>query len=188
MAGFASDSGSEYDFDLTVSDEELLCAAADRLAEVSPQPQARVNPRPAPAIPATPAPRRTTTRHPLPSSPFSPNLDPDATFAVEEAIAAITDDDLSFDLSELQDDDFDESPRHGQHGQHGLHRQGIISRGSAPEGRNRRLAPSVASAGAGLASFVSKTKPRAVLALLPDPDVSYPDCAPTPALRLPQVV
>ena len=183
MAGFASDSGSEYDFDLTVSDEELLCVVADRLAEVSPgQSQARVNPRPAPAIPATPTPRRTTKRHPVPSSPFSPELDPDAALAVEEAIAAISDDDLSFDLSELQDD-FEESPRHG-HGQHG---QGS-SRGGTSEGRNRKLAPSVASAGAGLASFVSKTTARSVPALLPDQDISYPDCAPSPALRLPQVV
>ncbi len=183
MAGFVSDSGSEYDFDLTVSDEELLCAAADRLAEVSPgQSQARVNRRPAPAIPATPTPRRTTTTHPFPSSPFSPDLDPDAALAVEEAIAAISDDDLSFDLSELQDD-FTESPRldHGQHGQG-------ISRGSTSERRNRRLAPSVASSSTGLASFVSKTKARSVPALLPDSDVRYPDCAPSPALRLPQVV
>lgn len=185
MAGFASDSGSEYSYGWTASDEEFLFAAADRLSAVSPlsRSASTTAARPAiPATPATPAPRRNTTRGAILSSPFSPELDPDATLAIEETLAAISDDDLSFDLSELQDDD---SPRPAQGAARGHYR---VSRSSTPERQSRRLAPSVPSDDRRLASFVSKTKPRSMPTLLPGPDVRYPDCKLPPAPRLPQVV
>lgn len=163
MAGFWSDSGSEYSLDLTTSDEELLWAAVDRISLVSPQS------RPAPPTPATPA--RRTNVYAIASSPFSPNLDPDATLAIEETIAAITDDDLSFDISELIEDDA--SPN----GQGPAHIHGGVSRSSTPERQNRRLSPSAAGDNGHLASFLTKAKRRSMRALLPGPDVDYPDCA-----------
>lgn len=182
MAGFASDSGSEYSYGWTASDEEFLFAAADHLSAVSPHSRSAANTLATPATPATPAPRRNTTRGTILSSPFSPELDPDATLAIEETLAAISDDDLSFDLSELQEDD---SPRPAQGPAPNHYR---ASRSSTPEGQNRRLAPSVPSDDRCLASFVSKTKPRSMPTLLPGPDVRYPDCKPLLAPRLPQVV
>ncbi|KAK4153006.1 exonuclease V [Chaetomidium leptoderma] len=177
MAGFASDSDSDYGYDLTVSDEEQLWAVVDRLSRVSPQS------RPAPAIPATPA-RRTNTSalatNAIACSPFSPDLDPDATLTVEETLAAITDDDLSFDLSELQDDDDDDDAYgdgHGYgHGQAAAQMHDDLPRSRSPERQNsRRLAPEVARGDRSLASFVTKTKPRSMPTLLPGPDISYPD-------------
>jgi exonuclease V len=171
MAGSASDSGSEYAYDLTASDEEVLWAIVDRLSTVSPRQS-----RPVPASPPTLAPptnfstpaRNTTI---LSSSPFSPNFDPDASLAIEETIAAITDDDLSFDISELNEDD----DAYG-------HSQGAVpvrdegSHSGTPRWQRGRLAPSVAETDRDLASFVSKTKPRSMPTLLPGPDVRYPDC------------
>lgn len=187
MAGFSSDSGSEYSLDLTASDEEQLWAAVDRLAPVSPRSH------PGPVAPATPvswtnSSTRTPARNPIASSPLSPNLDPDATLAIEEIIAAITDDDLSFDISELQEeeedqdeDDEDGADNHGQGAAH-IHDG---SSGSTDDRRKRRLAPSVSGRDGNLASFVSKTKPRSMATLLPGPDVSYPDREWFPALRSP---
>lgn len=192
MAGFTSDSGSEYDLDLTTSDEELLWAIVDRLSAGSALP---------PAIPATPA---TPARRPIASTPFSPDLDPDATLAVEEAIAAIADDDLSFDISELHDDD-DDGDDDGDdddddfsdddfddddfnHGQTAARRHDDASRNSTPERQNRRLAPSVSGDDDHLASFVSKTNPRSMPRLLPGPDVHYPDCKLSPTSYSLQVV
>ncbi|KAK4044099.1 exonuclease V [Parachaetomium inaequale] len=166
MAGFASDTDSEYGYDLTASDEERLWAIADRLsAALSPQS------RPAPATPAPRTKASTPARNTIASNPHSPELDPDTSLAIEETIAAITDDDLSFDSSELQDDD--DAYGHG-HGQGAAHVQHGASRNSTPESHHRRLAPSVAGDGY-LASFISKTKPRSMPTLLPGPDVSYPD-------------
>ncbi|KAH6856141.1 exonuclease V a 5' deoxyribonuclease-domain-containing protein [Chaetomium sp. MPI-CAGE-AT-0009] len=171
MAGFASDSGSEYGYDLTTSDEEQIWAVTDELAPASPQN------RPAPAVPETPAPRinaSTPPRKTVASSPFdddvNPDFDPDASL-VEEVVAAIADDDLSFDGTELQEDDND---AYGQ-GQGAADGQHSASRNGTPESYASRLAPSVAGDDGGLASFVSTTKPRPMPTLLPGPDVSYPD-------------
>jgi exonuclease V len=173
MAGFWSDSdsgsgsGSDYSLDLTASDEERLWAIADRLSPVLPQS------RPAPATPATPArptPIPALARNPIASSPFSPELDPDATLTIQEAIDAITDDDLSFDISELQEDDA--SP----HGQGVAHLHDGASRSSTPEGQNRRPSPSVTGDNGQPASFLARTNPRSMWALRPGPDVDYPDC------------
>jgi len=187
MAGFASDSGSDYGYNWTASDEEVLFAVADRLSTLSPPSRSATTTPATPAAPATPAPRRNAARDVILSSPFSPELDPDATLAIEETLAAISDDDLSFDLSELQEDD---SPRPAQGATHGHYR---VSRSSTPERQNTRLAPSVAGHDRHLASFVSKTKPRSMPTLLADPDirypdVRYPDCKLLLAPRLPQVV
>lgn len=148
MAGFTGESDSEYEYDLTVSDEELLCATVDRLSSPVP-PQSRG-----------------PSQNALPSSPFSSSLDPDATLAIDETLAAITDDDLTFDISEL---DADPSPSHGRDAEY-VH---------GP--RSRKLAPSVSGSDDELASFVSKTKPRSMPTLLPGPDVRYPDCRLFPA-------
>jgi exonuclease V len=167
MAGLAFDSGSEDGYDPTGSDEDLLLAIVDRFSPVPPQPQ------PTPATPTRPAPRSKAlipARNAVSSSPFSPNLDPDAIFAVDETIAAISDDDLSFDISELHD----ATPVHGQRPEHEqVHN---VSRGSTVQRHSRRLAPSVTGSDNGLSSFVSKTKPRHMPTLLPGPDVRYPDC------------
>lgn len=182
MAGFWSDSGSEYSLDLTTSDEEQLWAIVDRLSPVSPQS------RPAPAIPATSATpaRRTNTsalaRNPIPSSPFSPELDADATLAIEETIAAIADDDLSFDISELQEDDA--SPN----GQAAAHLHDGAPRSSTPEEQNRRPPPPATRENGYLAPFLARTEPRTMRALLPGPDVDYPDCEWFPACHLSQIV
>ncbi|KAL2190101.1 hypothetical protein L209DRAFT_679542 [Thermothelomyces heterothallicus CBS 203.75] len=167
MAGFVSDSGSEYGYDLTASDEERLFAIADRLSGLSPQL------RPAPAGPAPQVNHASTTpaRNAIASGQSAPELDPDTSFAIEETIAAITDDDLSFDISELQDD------VDAGRGQGSVHVQGRRrrSRDSTPESSHWKLAPSVSDGHGHLASFISGTKPRSMPTLLPDPEVRYPD-------------
>ncbi|KAK4099699.1 hypothetical protein N658DRAFT_568001 [Parathielavia hyrcaniae] len=177
MAGFASDSvsgsgsgsgsDSEYSYNFTASDEETLWAIVDRLSASSPRNPRNPNPVSAGRrTPATPT-RNTTT---IASSPFSP-FDPDASLAIDETIAAITDEDLSFDISELNEYDDDgraQDPARVHHD---------VSRSSTPEWESTRLAPPFAAGtGRGHASFVSKPKPRPPLpALLPGPDVRYPD-------------
>lgn len=171
MAGRAFGSDSEYGYDLTGSDEELLLAIADRLSPASPQQ------RPAPATPATPAPRSkasTLARTAVASTPYSPDLNSHAILAVDETLAAIGDDDLSFDISELDDAAFDRGQRPEQSPAQEQVRH--ISRASTVERHSRRLAPSVSGSHDGLSSFVSKTKPRHIATLLPGPDVRYPDC------------
>ncbi|KAL2176888.1 exonuclease V [Thermothelomyces heterothallicus CBS 202.75] len=167
MAGFVSDSGSEYGYDLTASDEERLFAIADRLSGLSPQL------RPAPAGPAPQVNHASTTpaRNAIASGQSAPELDPNTSFAIEETIAAITDDDLSFDISELQDD------VDAGRGQGSVHVQGRRrrSRDSTPESSHWKLAPSVSDGHGHLASFISGTKPRSMPTLLPDPEVRYPD-------------
>lgn len=168
MARFVSGSGSDtdYSYDLTVSDEELLLAITDRLSPVSPQS------KPAPPTPSTPV-RRFNSNAPTPStyaissSPFMP-LDPVATQAVDNTIAALSDDDLSFDISELQDDGSPSSGR-GNLPSHGRPRGGFTYNHIG------KLAPAVTRHDGDLASFVSKTKPRSMPTLLPGPDVVYPD-------------
>ncbi|KAK3898776.1 exonuclease V [Staphylotrichum tortipilum] len=177
MAGFDSDSDGGYAYDLTASDEEKVWAEVDPFS----------------AAPTTP--RRTTSPlapgSALLSSPFSPNLDPDAALAVEETIAALTDDDLSFDISELQDQDA--SPPHGQGAPPPLHRDILrtssrsnSSRSSSSSSssnssgiparkQSTRLAPVFARDARHLASFVAKSKPKSTPSLLPGPDVRYPD-------------
>ncbi|KAH6632269.1 exonuclease V a 5' deoxyribonuclease-domain-containing protein [Chaetomium tenue] len=162
MADFTSDSGSDYGYDLTTSDEEQVWAAIDELAPASPQN------RPAAANSST------HTRNQIASSPFDPNSDPDFdpdASIVEEVVAAITDDDLSFDVTELQEDNDD---TYGQ-GQGTAYVQQSATRNGSPDSYDRRLAPSVAGDDTGLASFVATTKPRPMPTLLPGPDVSYPD-------------
>jgi exonuclease V len=169
MAAFASDSDSEYVYNLTASDEERLWAIADRLSAVSPQSRPAPAPRTNVVTPAT---------NNIAPNPYSPDLDPDTSLVVEETIAAIADDDLNFDSSELLDDD----DAYG-HGQGAAHVQHVASRSNTPESHHTRLAPSVSGDGY-LASFISKTKPRSMPTLLPGPDVSYPDCKLSPAARL----
>jgi exonuclease V len=176
MAGFASDSGSEYAYDLTTSDEEVLWAIVDRLSTVSPRQS-----RPIQANRQTPAPPTnfaTPARNAaiISSSPSSPDFDPDASLAIEETIAAITDDDLSFDISELNEHDAYGHSQGAALGHDAVSRSSSASTSSAPGWQNRKLAPSVARADRDLASFVSKTKPRSLPTLLPGPDVRYPDC------------
>ena len=171
MADFTSDSGSDYGYDLTTSDEEQVWSVIDELAPASPQN------RPAPANSST------HTRNQIASSPFDPNnnpdFDPDASL-VEEAVAAITDDDLSFDVTELQEDNDD---AYGQ-GQGAAYVQRSATRNGTPDSYDRRLAPSVPGDDTGLASFVATTKPRPMPTLLPGPDVSYPDRELFPAASL----
>lgn len=163
MAGFASDSdcSSDYGYDLTASDEELLLAIVDQLSPVAPPRQSRPGP-------LTPARRSDTFAPSIPARRSvlvntSPDANADATLAIDETIAAISDEDLTFDISEL-----DEPP---------ADHVGASSRpGSAERQSRRRLAPSVSADRSGLSSFVSKTKPRSIPTLLPGPDVRYPDC------------
>ena len=184
MTDFTSDSGSDYGYDLTTSDEEQIWTVIDELAPASPQ-----NP-PAPAVPESPASRtnssaparNTTSLNPfdLDINPdFDPDFGPDASL-VEEVVAAITDDDLSFDATELQEDNDD---AYGQ-GQGAAYVQQSATRNSTPDSYDRRLAPSVAGDDGGLASFVATTKPRSIPTLLPGPDVSYPDRELSPAASL----
>ncbi|KAL2129325.1 hypothetical protein VTI74DRAFT_7934 [Chaetomium olivicolor] len=177
MAGFASDSDSSYGYDFTASDEELLLAIADRLSPVLPQSRPTPATLTRPATPATPVRRNTTlksdsvnsARNAAQSTPFASQFDPDATLAIEETIAAIDDDDLTFDVSELDP--------HGTpiHGQGPAYAHEVIYNNQQPKNRNRRLSPSVSDDGDDLSSFVSKTKPRSLPTLLPGPDVRYPD-------------
>ncbi len=198
MAGFDSDSDGGFEYLLTASDEEKVWAEVDRLSPVAPKsrPAATSTVFSTSRAPTTPTPRRSTAPpargNALLSSPFSPNLDPDAVLAVEETLAALTDDDLSFDISELQDDD-DASPPHGQGASPPLPRDilrtssrsnssrstssGSSNNGSIPARQpNTRLAPVIARNARHLASFVAKSKPRSTPTLLPGPDVRYPDC------------
>lgn len=181
MASFISDSDSDYGYDLTVSDEEFLLAIADRLAPVSPQAKSR------PPAPVTPTHARNTNANAnavLFSSPvpFSPELDPDASLAIDETIAAISDDDLSSDFSEIEQN---ASPSHGQRRGH----DDVARRGAVETTNIKRLTPTVPRYKEHVSSFVSKSKPRSVPTLLPGPDVSYPDCTLLPASpsRSPQV-
>lgn len=210
MAGYSSDSDGGYTCDLTASDEEKLWAEVDRLSPVAPKSRPAATTAAFSAAPTTPTPRRRNISPPalgnaLLSSPFSPNLDPDAALAVEETLAALTDDDLSFDISELQEEeDQDESPPHGQGAPPPLHRDmlrtssrsnsGGSSRSSSSNssnvniftGQNVRLAPVFARNARHLASFVAKSKPRSSPTLLPGPDVRYPDCTLSRSLCPPQ--
>jgi exonuclease V len=167
MASFSSivsgsDSETDYGYDLTASDEELLFAIADRLSTESP---------PSRPTPATRAPRSNPSvlgRNIIP--PLSSNAsDPDEGQAIDETIAAITDDDLTFDISELQDDDVNSSDQ-------GATDAFELARGSTTENQSRRLTPSVSREDDALGTFVSKTRPRTMPTLLPGPDVVYPDC------------
>lgn len=180
MADFTSDSESDYGYDLTTSDEEQIWTVIDELAPASPQN------RPAPAVPESPTPRTNSSapaRNTVASSPsdpdINPDFDPDASL-VEEVVAAITDDDLSFDVTELQEDNDD---AYGQ-GQGAAYVQQSATCNSTPSSYDRRLAPSVAGDDVGLASFVATAKPRSMPTLLPGPDVSYPDCELSPAASL----
>ncbi|KAL2256967.1 hypothetical protein VTK26DRAFT_835 [Humicola hyalothermophila] len=165
MAGFLSDSDSQYGYDLTVSDEELLLSIVDNIAPVSPQTDKPISP---PAVAATPTPARNGNAASFSSPvPFDPDLDPDASIAIDETVAAISDDDLSSDFS-----DFERNDPHS-HGQRPVH---DVARSSATKiTDSRRLAPFVPRHQKHISSFVTKTKPRSLPSLLPGPDVSYPD-------------
>jgi exonuclease V len=181
MADFTSDSESDYGYDLTTSDEEQIWTVIDELA-----PAASPQNCPAPIVPESPAPgtnssapARNTVASNLFDSDINPDFDPDASL-VDEVVAAITDDDLSFDATELQEDNDD---AYGQ-GQGTAYVQQSATRNSTPDSYDRRLAPSVAGDDDGLASFVATTKPRSMPTLLPGPDISYPDCELSPAASL----
>lgn len=162
MAGFASDSdwGSDFSYDLTTSDEELLLAAADQLSPVVPQS------RPGPSTLARPSTTFAPSTLAQSSIPVSPV--PDATLAIDETVAAVSDDDLTFDISELD----------GQ----GANHVGDSSHHDAAESQHSRTpTPPTTTDHGDLASFVSKTKPGSSPTLLSGPDVSYPDCKSFPA-------
>ncbi|KAJ4289428.1 hypothetical protein N0V88_006908 [Collariella sp. IMI 366227] len=189
MAGFASDSDDSYGYDFTASDEELLCAAADRLSSVSPlfRPNratlTTLATQTTQTTPATPAPRSRTqnantfspTTSAIWNTPFASQFSPDATLAIEDTIAAIDDDDLTFDISELDQDDSHDTPSRAQSAAYALTR---LAHASQPTSNNvsRKLAASVSDNHAGLFSFAANTKATPSAALLPGPDVSYPDC------------
>jgi exonuclease V len=161
MAGFDMDSDTDYGYDLTTSDEEELLAIVDRLSSSAPQPRSD------PLTPSARASQKFNARNPAQSSVHlttSTNSvpDADASFAIEEAIAALSDDDLSVDTSDLDG----RNPDHVDD----------ITRSSATKGQDRRrLAPSVSPDRDELASFVHKTKPRSAPTLLSGPEIRYPD-------------
>lgn len=175
-----SESEGEYAFDLTTSEEEELRAVVDHFSTVSPQF------RPTHSKRALTPPAKNTAVAPSPSSSdfdgYSDlDADPDATIAIEQTVAAITDDDLSFDLSELHDgadnnvgvdDDNDFYSR----GRVTAHLPNIASRDSASASGASRLAHSVTSDDDGFPTFVSRTGSGPSRAIQPTAEVRYPDC------------
>ena len=186
MAAFApageSDSDSDYGYDLTASDEELLVAIVDRLSSVSPQSR----PGPATAAPhsdaaaaiSIPAYDGAASRFSASAPSNSPAREAHTSHAVQDAIAALAEHDLDFDSSELEDN---AAPSDRQPAAHGPG----IARGSTAAARSHKLTPAAPRRDGDLSSFVSQTRPRHVPTLLPGPDVSYPDCKLPAAPRSP---
>ncbi|KAK4144600.1 exonuclease V [Dichotomopilus funicola] len=179
MAAFTSESEGEYAFNLTTSEEEELLAVVDHFSSVSPQL------RPAHSKRALTPPAKKTAVAP---SPFTSDFDeysdldddPNIAIAIEQTVAAITDDDLSFDLSELHDgaDDglgVDDDNDFYSRGRVTAHLPNVASRDSGSASRGSRLAPSVTSDDDSFPTFVSRTGSQPSPAIPPTPDVRYPD-------------
>ncbi|KAK0715280.1 exonuclease V [Lasiosphaeris hirsuta] len=183
MASFVSDSDSDsYGYDLTASDEEHLFTLIDSISS----PDART---PAPTLAPTHAPTSGSapTRALAPThSPHAANgtertasLDSylNAVIAVNETLESITEDDLSFDLSEIEPEATETTETTGSHSHGSGSGSGTgvaVARDYAPLAK-RRYSPSVPSDSASVASFVSQTKSSSTLRLLPSQDVRYPD-------------
>jgi exonuclease V len=197
MARHDSDTGSEYSFGLGSSDEEDLWAQVDYLSATSNSRNIVVPvPRPAPSIPAhTPiTPGRQTERPSATTftdsfgvfSDSSPSIsatqvDPDASLAVQETLAGISDNDLSFDVSELQQGDTDvpQSPPPYNH---------TTSPGGPAARPSARLSPSTSRNDGDAAALGAKAHPRSLPVLSADSDVRYPDCKLSLKNHLSQVV
>ncbi|KAK3324070.1 exonuclease V [Cercophora scortea] len=173
-----SDSDSDYGYDLSLEDEELLCGIID---SISPPSSAAA----APSKSTSKSSYKTTTTAtpnatapnpdsiPVPASRPITAISAKAVVAAELALQNLTEDDLAFDISELEPEPeletsyyyrdepdpeiVDPVPR----------RQSLSSK--------RRLSPSVAEDDAGLASFISRTKAKSTPTVVPDPEVIYPD-------------
>ncbi|KAK3687403.1 exonuclease V [Podospora appendiculata] len=171
-SGSYSDSNSDYGYDLSLEDEELLCGIIDSISPLSSvaaptrskfKTTSKTTTVASPdVIPAAP------DAIPVPVSRPIRAISTKAAVVAELALENLTEDDLAFDISELEPETsycryesdpeiVDKVPR----------RQSFSSK--------RRLSPSVAEDDAGLASYVSRTKAKSTPTVVPDPEISYPD-------------
>ena len=155
MATSASDSDSDYGYDFTAEEEELLADIVDGLSRSLQGPP--VPPAPAVAPPSTSAPNNS----PPPS--------------VLAALQGLTEDDLAFDIGELEPDF---APTH-----YIAQRPPDIARDDVAGPSKRSLSPSIAGDHeVGLASYVSEVKAHHIPTVVSPTDVRYPDSefVPTP--------
>ncbi|KAL1841331.1 hypothetical protein VTJ49DRAFT_7168 [Mycothermus thermophilus] len=87
---------------------------------------------------------------------------------IRKTIAAIDDDDLSFDISELQDNDTYAHVPPPSHNRHGVS-------GGDPSDRRGRFSPPIHGDESDSASLAAMAKPRSLPVVLPAADVRYPD-------------
>ncbi|KAK3389627.1 exonuclease V [Podospora didyma] len=161
------DSDSDYGYNFTASDEELLSAIVD---SVSPPPKPKVqssrHQRRSYQQGRKPAPAPTPTGAPVPP--------PAVSSAVNDALAYLSDDDLTFDIAELVPN---VKPAHS-HGPRTTENvvEAPAVRDCAREGK-RKLSPAVPTQNHELASFITKTNPRSTPTMVTttNADVRYPD-------------
>ena len=172
MSSFGSDSDSDsYGYDLTAEDEEELIALTDSISPPAPAPR---------RVPASTSSLAVNyARRSVPSfsaSVLSLDSELDAAIAADETVEDITDDDLNFDLAEL---DANAIYSHASRAETGV---APARRRSFPP--KRRPPPSSAgSDNASLASFVSRSRPRFVPISLANSEIRYPDREPAHPLR-----
>ncbi|KAK3352610.1 exonuclease V [Lasiosphaeria hispida] len=170
MASFVSDSDSDsYGYNLTASDEENLFALIDSISSPAPTPASAPTPAPTSASTSIRAQAPTASPYAANGAGSATSLDSylNAAIAVNEALENITEDDLSFDLSEIEPET---TFSHGSGSETGV----AIARDYAPPTK-RRYSPSVPSDNASVASFISQTKSRSAPRLLASQDIRYPD-------------
>lgn len=161
MATSASDDDSDYGYDFTTEDEELIADIVDRVQRSSQATPAPPAPVPVSAVP--------------PPSTFAPDYSPPP--SVIAALQGLTDDDLAFDIGELESD-FAPSHYYAQPSTVPSHPD--IARDDVSDPGQRRLSPSVAGDHeVGVASWASEAKahhtPTVVGPTVGPADVRYPD-------------
>ncbi|KAK0620548.1 exonuclease V [Immersiella caudata] len=170
MAGYysGSDQTDPYGYDLTISDEEQLIAVVDTLSPPAPrrtgaQARADISARVPPTTPSKSRPSRTVYS----DSVSPPDSIQKAAHAVHQTLQNIDEDDLNFDIAELESAAFS----HGS----GSRMGNAPRRAAQSPAIQRWLAPTVSSDNRSVASFVSQTRPRSTLSVLSTPSVHYPD-------------
>ncbi|KAM7214209.1 Exonuclease V domain containing protein [Rhypophila decipiens] len=149
-----SDSDSSYGYDFTAEDEELITVLVDRVAR-SPQPT-----QPAPSL------------QNLASISASPV--PTSVLAVDPALEDISEDDLDFDLAELEASFATNLPPAPNRAP-SLFPSEVI-RDDLPGSNKRRLSPSITrDLEDGHSAWAAKSKPHTEPAAAGPPDVNYPD-------------
>jgi len=153
---------SDYGYDLTLEEEELISAMID---SISPQTSPTQQQQQSPPV--------NTTNTTIDAATLDVSLD------------FLTEEDLSFDISELQPPNTNINTNNNGRGNGSDTGTVVWNPKSEVASGKRKLSPSVAVNGDDeLAAFVSKTKPRSMPTALATQDVSYPDCKRSQCFRL----